>query len=168
MANTLALAGAAAAVVYFGFIKPKRARERAAAEESDGPTVPRILFTTECEWDIPDAWWTDVGSPKFAGILEGTLADAPTWEGKKIILGSPAMNSHLVAHKVLQGETPEGCPLPAVDADVFNPPVGLTRPQELMINLFAHMINHVEASLVRFVQSEGTIVEFPVPLPDEG
>ena len=170
MANTLLLGALAAGVAYFGFIKPAQARKRAGAEGGGGGGggLPRILFSEGCEWEIPDAWWTDVGAHKFAGILENKLAGAETWPEKLELMKTPALNSHLVAHEVLQGETTSTCPLPAVDADVFNVIPGLTEKQELMNNLFAHMINHVEASLAAFAKSAGTKVQFPVPLDEEG
>jgi hypothetical protein len=163
MANLLLLGTAAAAAFYFGYLKPKRDRSRSSSNGSGSVlSVPRIVFTTDCEWDIPDAWWTEVANPRFTTILENTLGGSDTWDAKKAKLAT--INSHVLAHQLLEGQVPADCPLPAANADVFNPPSALR--EELMYNLFAHVISHVEASLIKFAQSQGTIVEFPIQLEE--
>lgn len=170
MANTLLIAAAAGAVAYFGFYKPKQDKKKRAQEEANEPPLkPRILFNELCHWEIPDAWWTDVGHHKFAAILENNLAGATTWDEKKAKLLEKGtfpgpLNSRVMAHTILEGETTPACPLPAVDSDIYNPPPTLTEQQTMMNNLFAHMVSHVEASGLVFIGSQGTRVEFPVPL----
>jgi len=156
---------ATGAVVYFGYIKPKQDAKKKSSSSSNGGTgKPRILFDEQCSWIIPDAWWTDVGSPKFTAIVQGAVATAQSWDQKLELLGT--LNSHAVAHQILTGETPATCPLPPVTTNVANPPAGLTKAQETMIYLFADMINHVEASLKAFAASAGTKIQFPVPMPE--
>lgn len=174
MANALLVAGAAAAIGYYGFIKPRQEKKKKAAAASQAPpppvAQPRIQFSELCHWQIPDAWWTDVGAPKFTAILERELAGLPTWEAKLTKFQSPTLNSQVVAHEILEGQGTDACPFPPANADVFNPPPTLTEQQRVMNNLFAHMINHVDASFGLFIQSQGTRIQFPVILavPEEG
>lgn len=149
----------AAAVGYFGYVKPARERKKraaAAAAATPSPQPNAIVFDTGCGWSIPASWYGNVGKPKLQSILTeaGDLA------------AQKQLNSHQVAHRMLTGQTPANCPLPAADANIFDLQ-GLTDPQANMMNLYAHMIEHVETSLVNYFKSGGTALNFPAKQPDD-
>jgi len=147
------------------FLLPKK-KKRATRGEGTKPKddAPRIEFDEECGWMIPDEWWGKSGGPRFKKMVDEGLASAADWPAKFELLKTPDFNSHKMAHAILAAEVPTACPLPPADADVMNISPTATQQEENMLNLFAHMITHVESTMLKFVNTQGQIFEFPVSI----
>jgi len=148
---------------YFVFVRPALEKRSASAAPGTQPTgKAEIVFGAQCQWSIPDAWWGDVAQPKLKSIVDKALAGKPSWEEKRTVFmeqGGP-LNSHKVAHQILTGETPpDRCPLPPASANITEVDPMATPEQIRMLNLFAHVIQHVEGAFDGFIASEGTVLE---------
>jgi hypothetical protein len=155
------IAVGAAAIILLP--KKKKKATRGTGKKPEDKT-PRIQFDDECGWLIPDDWWEKAGGPRFKKIVDDGLAGAADWPAKFELLKTPAFNSHKMSWDILAAEVPTACPLPPVDVDIMAVSPTSTKQEDNMLGLFAHMIEHVESTMMKFVQTQGEIFEFPVPI----
>lgn len=166
--NPLVVAVVAGALGYAASRRKKPSRKCPPCPPPEGwqpdTDAIQILFGEDCTWAIPDTWWKDVAQPRFLKIIQDTVRSGETWEQQQALIAQ--LNAKDLTYALMADQVPaQRCPFPSPLADWANFPVGATKSQENMLGLAAHVLQHVEASLGHYVQSKGTKVELPVPLP---